>query len=97
MQVANVVIKQSITSHCENIYYLGSHKMKGTAHALFGVAKCHRLITGHDTRNKGMMLITGTVTLVTWLVTLVTCSYMRKNGSEAPGQDAVGMSWSQGS
>ena len=46
--------------------------MKGTAHALFGVAMQHRLITGHDTRNKGVMLITGAVTLVKWPVTLVT-------------------------
>ena len=29
------------------------------------------------------MLITGAVTLVTWLVTLVTHPYMRKNGGEA--------------
>ena len=38
------------------------------------------------------MLITGVLTLVTWPVTLVTRSYMRKNGGEAPGQDAVSAS-----
>ena len=42
------------------------------------------------------MLITGTVMLVTWSVTLLTRSYMRKNGSESPRQDAVGASWRQG-
>ena len=39
------------------------------------------------------MLITGVVTLITWPVTLVTRSYMHKIGSKAPGQDAVGVSW----
>ena len=39
------------------------------------------------------MLTTGEVTLVTWPVTLVTCSYMHENGGEVPGQDAVGASW----
>ena len=63
--------------------------MKGTTPALFGVAKRHRLITGRNTHNRGLMLITGAVTLVTWPVTLVTRLYMRKNGGEAPGQDAV--------
>ena len=48
------------------------------------------LVTGRDARNRGVMLITGAVTLVTWPVTLVTRSYMCKNGGEAPGQDAVG-------
>ena len=43
------------------------------------------------------MLPTGVVMLVTWPVTLITCSYMCKNGSEAPGQDTVGASWRQGS
>ena len=38
------------------------------------------------------MLITGAVTLITWLDTLGTRSYMRKHGGEAPGQDAVGAS-----
>ena len=50
--------------------------MKGMARALLGVAMGHRLITGHDTRNRGMMLITGAVKLVTWPVTLATCLYM---------------------
>ena len=63
--------------------------MKGTACALFGLATRHRLVTGRDTRNRGVMLTTGMVTLVTWLVTLITCSYKRKNGGEAPGHDAV--------
>ena len=46
----------------------------------------------------GVMLITGAVTLVTWLVTLVTCSYMyiRKMGGEDLGQDAAGASWKHG-
>ena len=35
------------------------------------------------------MFITGAVMLITWPVTLVTRLYMRKNGSEASGQDAV--------
>ena len=43
------------------------------------------------------MLITRAVMLVTWPVMLVTHLYMRKNGGEAPGQDAVGASWRQGS
>ena len=42
------------------------------------------------------MLITGAVTLETKPVTLVTRSYMRKNGGEALGQDIVGVRWSQG-
>ena len=71
--------------------------MKATARALFGVATRHRLITGRDTHNRGVMLITGVVKLVTWPVTLVTCPYLRKNGGEVPGQDAVGASWRQGS
>ena len=41
------------------IYYLGNHKMKVTARALFGVATHYRLVTGRDTRNRGMMLISG--------------------------------------
>ena len=41
-----------------HVYYSGSHKMKGTARALFGVAMCHMLVAGRDTRNSGMMLIT---------------------------------------
>ena len=44
----------------------------------------------------GVMLITGAVKLVTWPVTLVTDSYMCKNGGEAPEQDTVGASWRQG-
>ena len=44
---------------CTHVYYSGSHKMKGTARALFGVATHHRLVTGRDTRNKGLMFITG--------------------------------------
>ena len=63
--------------------------MKGTACALFGVATHHRLVTG-------VMVITGAITLVTWLVVLATYSYMRTNGSEAPKQDAVGVSSRQG-
>ena len=51
-------------------------------------------------RNRGVMLITGAFTHVTWLVTLVTRLCMCKNGNEAPGhspgQDAVGASWRQG-
>ena len=70
--------------------------MKCTAHALFGVATSHRFVTGCHTCNRGVMLITGAVTLVAWLVALVTRPYMRKNGSEDPGQDAVGASWKQG-
>ena len=70
--------------------------MKGTECALFGVATCHRLVIGRDTRNRGVMLITGAVTLVTWLVMLITCLYMRRNAGEAPGQDAVAVSWRQG-
>ena len=63
--------------------------MKGTACAIFVVATRHRLVTGNDNRNRGMMLIIGAVTLITWPVILVTCSYMHKNAGEAPGQDAV--------
>ena len=40
-------------------YYLGTHKMKGTARVLFGVARRHRLVTGRDSRNRGVMLTTG--------------------------------------
>ena len=43
--------------------------------------------SGH-TRNRGMIFITGIITLVAWLVTLVTCSYMCKNGGKALGPDA---------
>ena len=39
------------------IYYSGSRKMKGTTSALFGVATCHRLVTGRYTRNSGVMVI----------------------------------------
>ena len=67
--------------------------MKGTALVLFGVAMHHRLITGRETPNRGVMLITRVVTLVTWPVKLITHSYMRKRGNEAPGQGAVGASW----
>ena len=42
------------------------------------------------------MLITGEVILVTWLVMLVTCLYIRKIDGEAPGQDALGVSSRQG-
>ena len=66
--------------------------MKGTARVLFGVAKCHRLVTERDTCNKGVMLIAGVVMLATWPVVLVTYSYRRKNGGHAAGQDAVGVS-----
>ena len=59
-----------------HIYCSGSHKMKGSRGALFEVAMCHRLVTGPDTRNRGVMLITGAVMLVTWRFTLVTCSYL---------------------
>ena len=57
--------------------------MKGTTRELFGGATYHKLITGCDTQNRGMMLttggamlITGALTLVTWPVMLVTCLYM---------------------
>ena len=30
---------------------------------------------------------------IRYWVTLITCSYMCKNGGEAPGQDAVGAIW----
>ena len=39
---------------------------------------CHRLVTRRDTHKRGVMLITGAVTLVTWPFTLVTRLYMRK-------------------
>ena len=64
------------------------------AYTLFGVVTCHRLIIGRH--NRGVLLITGAVTLVTWPDTLVTRSYMHKNGGEAPGQDTVGASRRQG-
>ena len=38
------------------VYYSGSHKMKGTAHALFRVATCHRMcyeIIGDHAHNSG--------------------------------------------
>ena len=70
--------------------------MKGTARALFGVGTRHRLVTGQDTHNRGVMHITGVVILVTWLVTITTYLYMCKNGGDAPEQDAVGASWRQG-
>ena len=70
--------------------------MKGTAFALFGVARCHRLVTGLDTHNRGVMLITEVVTLVTWLVTLITHLHMCKNGGKAPGEEAIGASWRHG-
>ena len=41
------------------LYYSRSHKMKGTTHPLFEVAMHHRLVTGHATRNRGVILITG--------------------------------------
>ena len=44
-----------------------------------------------------MTLITGVVMLVTGTVTLVTHSDMCKNGGEVPGQGALGASWRQGS
>ena len=44
-----------------------------------------------------MILITGTGTLITWTVTVVARSYMRKNGGKVPGQGSVGASWRQGS
>ena len=70
--------------------------MKGAAQALFGVATYHRLVTGCDTHNRGVLLITGAVTRTKWMVTLVTHLYMRKNGGQAHGQDAVGRSWRRG-
>ena len=42
---------------------------------LFCVTTRHT--SGHA-RNRGVMLITGAVTLVTWPVTLISCSYMQK-------------------
>ena len=44
-----------------------------------------------------MTVLTVAVTLVLVAVMLVTLSFMRKNGSEVPGQGAVGASWKQGS
>ena len=43
-----------------------------------------------------MTLITEAIMLVKWEVTLVTRSYMHKNGGKVPGQGAVGTSWRQG-
>ena len=76
--------------------------MKGTAHVLFYVTM-RVVVTGvwsslqlRGAHNRGVMLITGAVMLVTWPGMLLTCSYMCKNGGEAPEQDAVGASWRQG-
>ena len=83
-------------------YYSGSHKMKGTACALFGVATYHSswqgvtLVTGvwfsqqgRDAYNRGDQACNMAGYALTY-------SHMHKNGSEAPGQDAVGVSWRQG-
>ena len=53
--------------------------MKGTASALFGVAMRHCSLKGCDAHYRGVMLVTG-------VVTLITPSYMCKNGGEVPGQ-----------
>ena len=84
-----------LTDEVSYIYYSGSHKMKGTACALLWVVTHHRLVTGHDTHNKDVMLITGAITLGAWPVTLVSRSYMHKNGGKAFGQHAVEASWTQ--
>ena len=68
--------------------------MKGIVDVLFCGTMQHT--SGHAC-NRGVMLITGAVMLVTWPVTLVTHSYLRKNGKEAPGEDAVRASLRQGS
>ena len=70
------------------IYYSGSHKIRGNVHVLFCVTTLHtsghtrnRGVThkkGLDAHNTGVMLITRAVTLVSWPVTLVTRSYIRK-------------------
>ena len=74
---------------------LGKPKDLRHAHTPFCVTTCH--MSGHargrDAQNRGVMLTTGAVTLITWAFGLETRSYMPKNGSEAPGQDAVGASW----
>ena len=81
--------KQPQKTKNTHFYYSGNHKMKGTVHVLFCVITRHT--SGHVC-NRGVMLITRAVTLVAWPFMLVTCSYMCKNGGEAPGQDAVGAS-----
>ena len=53
-----------------------------------------RVPSGHA-RSRGVMLITGAVTLVTWPLTFGTRSYMLKNGGDAPGEDGVRRSWRQ--
>ena len=62
----------------KSLYNSGSHKMKGIVCALFGVNTCNRLVAEQDSRCRGVMLITGEVMLVWWLVTLLARSYMRK-------------------
>ena len=72
--------------------------MNGTIHALLRVATRRR---GNNTRTVSwpcMMLIKVVVMLVTGLVTLITCSYLRKNhGGEVTGLLPVQASWSKGS
>ena len=52
----------------------GKHKLKDTTCVLFGVATRHRFVTWRDTRNRGVMLITVAVTLVTWPVSGYACN-----------------------
>ena len=74
------------------IHYSGSHKTKVTARALLGEAT-RQQGEGGDARNRGVIscvaFIKGSVTIATPVVTLVARSYIRKNGGEVPGQDAV--------
>ena len=50
-------------------YYSESHKMKGTACVLFGVAMCHRLVTG--------VKLIGVVMLITGDHALIMAGYTR--------------------
>ena len=62
IQVIVVIIQQyyyTVLHGITSFYYSGSHKMKGTVHVLFCVTKHHKLVTGCDTRNRGMILLTG--------------------------------------
>ena len=60
------------------LYYSESHKMKGTAHALFRVASRHRMcyeIIGDHAHNRAITLITEAITLITEAITFVTEAY----------------------
>ena len=57
--ISVIVACSSLSWKLMHLYYSRSHKMKGTPHALFGVATRNRLVTRRDTRNRGVMLITG--------------------------------------